>query len=207
MPDYTDPLIDSGYKGFPHHQPPLRRSAIGSQGWNVLRGDLPLPLAVIRRDALAANLHWMQGFAREHGADMAPHGKTTMSPQLFQRQLQAGAWGITFATVGQARVGIDAGVRNCLIANQVLSDADLDAIVQLRRQFADLRIVFLHGDRALLAQRLGSRSGHYMPPSLLQSQLDTLEPPGDDEAPIRLDIAVAPPRLVEQALQALENPS
>ena len=60
---------------------------------------------------------------------------------------------------------------------------------------------------ALLAQRLGSRSGHYMPPSLLQSQLDTLEPPGDDEAPIRLNIAVAPPRLVEQALQALENPS
>ena len=143
MHDYADPLIDSGFKGFPHRQAPLRRSAIGSQGWNVLRGDLPLPLAVIRRDALAANLHWMQGFAREHGADMAPHGKTTMSPQLFQRQMQAGAWGITFATVGQARVGIDAGVRNCLIANQVLSDADLEAIVQLRRQFADLRIVFL----------------------------------------------------------------
>lgn len=80
----------------------------------------------------------------------------------------------------------------------------------LRAGAPDLRFVFLHGDRALLAQRLGSRSGHYMPPSLLQSQLDTLEPPGDDEAPIRLDIALAPPRLVEQALQALqalENPS
>ena len=80
----------------------------------------------------------------------------------------------------------------------------------LRAGAPDLRFVFLHGDRSLLAQRLGSRSGHYMPPSLLKSQLDTLEPPGDDEAPIRLDIALAPPRLVEQALQALqalENPS
>jgi len=143
MPDYCDPLIDSSFKGFPHQQAALRRSAIGAQGWNLLRGDLPLPLAVIRRDALAANLQWMQGFAREHGADMAPHGKTTMSPQLFQRQLAAGAWGITFATIGQSRVGIDAGVRNCLIANQVLTDADLAAIVQWRRDRPDLRMVFL----------------------------------------------------------------
>lgn len=143
MHDYADPIIDAGFKGFPHRQAPLRRSAIGAQGWNVLRGDLPLPLAVIRRDALAANLQWMQGFAREHGADMAPHGKTTMSPQLFQRQLAAGAWGITFATVGQARVGIGAGVRNCLIANQVLTDEDLSAIARLRGEDAQLRILFL----------------------------------------------------------------
>jgi D-serine dehydratase len=143
MHDFSDPLIDSGFKGFPHQQPALRRSAIGAQGWNVLRGDLPLPMAVIRRDALQANLAWMQAFARDHGADMAPHGKTTMSPQLFQRQMQAGAWGITFATVGQAHVGINAGVRNCLIANQVLTDADLAAIVQLRRDMPDLRLLFL----------------------------------------------------------------
>ena len=143
MLDDSDPLIDSSFKGFPHQHAALRRSEIGAQGWNLLRGDLPLPLAVIRRDALAANLQWMQGFAREHGVDMAPHGKTTMSPQLFQRQLQAGAWGITFATVGQARVGIDAGVRNCLIANQVLTDADLAAVAQWRRDATDLRILFL----------------------------------------------------------------
>lgn len=143
MHDFSDPLIDSGFKGFPHQQPALRRSEIGAQGWNVLRGDLPLPLAVIRQDALRANLDWMQAFARDNGADMAPHGKTTMSPQLFQRQMQAGAWGITFATVGQARVGIKAGVRNCLIANQVLTDADLAAIVQLRQAMPDLRMVFL----------------------------------------------------------------
>lgn len=74
----------------------------------------------------------------------------------------------------------------------------------LRAGAPDLRFVFLHGDRALLAHRLASRSGHYMPPSLLQSQLDTLEPPSDDEAPIRLDIASPPLRLAAQAQQALE---
>ena len=45
----------------------------------------------------------MQGQARRWGIDLAPHGKTTMSPQLFRRQLDAGAWGLTFATVTQLR--------------------------------------------------------------------------------------------------------
>ena len=143
MHAFLDPLIDPSFKGFPHHQRPLHRSQIAQQGWNVLQGDLPLPLAVIKRDALDGNLRWMQAFAREHGVDMAPHGKTTMSPQLFRRQLDAGAWGITFATVTQARVGVAAGVRHCLIANQVLSAADLAAIQRLLSEHAGLRIIFL----------------------------------------------------------------
>ena len=77
----------------------------------------------------------------------------------------------------------------------------------LRAGAPDLRFVFLHGDPALLAQRLGGRSGHYMPASLLQSQLDTLEPPGDDESPIRLDIALAPELQVQRTLDALEASS
>ena len=143
MQDFLDPVIDSSFKGFPHHREPLRRSQIAQQRWNVLQGDLPLPLAVIKRDALDGNLSWMQGFARERGVDMAPHGKTTMSPQLFRRQLDAGAWGITFATVTQARVGIAAGVQRCLIANQVLTSADLASIQQLVHAHDGLRIVFL----------------------------------------------------------------
>lgn len=143
MQDFLDPLIDCSFKGFPHHQEPLRRSQVAQQSWNVLRGDLPLPLAIIKRDALAGNLNWMQGFARARGVDMAPHGKTTMSPQLFRRQLDAGAWGITFATVTQARVGISAGVQRCLIANQVLAAADLASIQQLLLAHEGLRIIFL----------------------------------------------------------------
>lgn len=77
----------------------------------------------------------------------------------------------------------------------------------LRAGAPDLRFVFLHGDPALLARRLGGRSGHYMPASLLQSQLDTLEPPGDDESPIRLDIALAPELQVQHTLDALEASS
>jgi gluconate kinase len=50
-----------------------------------------------------------------------------------------------------------------------------------------------------------SRQGHYMPASLLQSQLQTLEPPGPDEAAIVLDIQAEPPALVDQALKALRS--
>jgi len=141
--DFFDPLIGPGWKGFPQHSGALRRSAIAAMGWNLLRGELPLPLAVIRADALAGNLRWMQRFAGEHGVDLAPHGKTSMSPQLFARQLQAGAWGMTFANVTQAWIGAHAGVRKLLIANQVFAAADLDALRTLRGDFPDARLQFL----------------------------------------------------------------
>lgn len=138
-----DPVIDASFKGFPHASAPIPLLQIGAQRWNVLAGDLPLPVAVIKRDVLQHNLTWMQDFATRRGLHLAPHGKTSMSPQLFRRQLDAGAWGMTFATVTQARIGIAAGARVCLIANQVFAEADLSAIDALRHQNAHLRLMFL----------------------------------------------------------------
>lgn len=149
--DLIDPVLDGSHKGFPAQVPPLRRSEVGSQGWNVLAGDLPLPLAVIRREALSHNLGWMRGFVEARQLALAPHGKTSMSPQLFQSQLAAGAWGMTFASVAQARVGAAAGARRILIANQVLQAADLRALSDLRAQYAGLRVIFLLDSLAQLA--------------------------------------------------------
>jgi D-serine dehydratase len=151
MTDVLDPLIDATFKGFPHGAAPLPRSEVGAQRWNVLAGDLPLPLAVIRRDALAHNIGWMQRYADAAGVAFAPHGKTTMSPQLFRRQLDAGAWGLTFATVTQMQAGLAAGARNILVANQVLDAADLGAIAALRDTHPDVRVVFLLDSDAQLA--------------------------------------------------------
>jgi D-serine dehydratase len=141
--DLLDPLIDASFKGFPHHSPPLHLSRIGAQGWNVLNGDLPLPLALIRLAVMQRNLQWMQRFAGARGLGLAPHGKTSMSPQLFRRQLEAGAWGMTLATVTQLRVGIAAGSQRCLIANQVFAEIDLMGLADLKRSQADLRVIFL----------------------------------------------------------------
>jgi len=75
---------------------------------------------------------------------------------------------------------------------------------QLRSSAPGLRFVHLHGSPDLLAARMATRPGHYMPPSLLPSQLDTLEPPAADEQPISLDIALPPEALVAAALVQLE---
>jgi D-serine dehydratase len=145
-----DPLLSNHHKGYPHDAPPLRRSQIGAQGWQVLAGDLPLPLAVISQDALNHNLGWMRRFCDERGVGLAPHGKTTMSPQLFQRQMAHGAWGLTLATVAQLGIGVAAGVQRVLIANQVVQAIDLARIAQLCAQQPALQVLFLLDSEAQL---------------------------------------------------------
>ncbi len=76
---------------------------------------------------------------------------------------------------------------------------------QLRTAVPGALFVHLQGPQPLLAQRLAARTGHYMPPSLLQSQLDTLEPPGPDEAALQFDISPGPERIVVSVLAAI-NP-
>jgi gluconokinase len=76
---------------------------------------------------------------------------------------------------------------------------------QLRAAAPDARFVHLHGDVRLLRQRLAQRQGHYMPASLLDSQLQTLEPPDADERAVVLDIAESQQSLVDAALRALRT--
>jgi D-serine dehydratase len=67
----------------------------------------------------------MQRFADDAGALLCPHGKTTMSPRLFERQLAAGAWGITLATTQQVRVARAHGIRRILYANELTQPDDV----------------------------------------------------------------------------------
>jgi D-serine dehydratase len=86
---------------------------------------------VLSQSRLAHNLAWMQRFASEYGAKLAPHGKTTMAPRLFARQLAAGAWGITLATAHQTRVAYAHGVRRVLMANQLIGRRNMAIIAEL----------------------------------------------------------------------------
>ncbi len=75
----------------------------------------------------------------------------------------------------------------------------------LRASAPGLRLVHLTGPQSVLAQRLLHRAGHYMPASLLQSQVDTLEPPDADEGALTQHIGQAPERIVEALCQQLET--
>jgi len=76
----------------------------------------------------------------------------------------------------------------------------------LRLGAPDLRVVHLAGDRAMLAARLAARQGHYMPASLLDSQLATLETPDPDERAVTLDAGAPTDTLVQSALTQLQAP-
>ena len=150
-PELLDPLLGPWMKGFPTAAGPMRRSQVGQQGWHLFGGEVPLPLAVVRASALAHNLGWMQRFAAERGVGLAPHGKTTLSPQLFAAQVRAGAWGITVANAAQAQVAVAAGVSRVLVANQVLTPPELGSLQRLLAGHPGLRIVFLLDSAAQLA--------------------------------------------------------
>lgn len=140
QPDF---VVDHRCKSYPLTAASTQASQLAARGWNVLQDDLPYPLAVIRQSALEHNARWMQDYAARRNIQFAPHGKTTMSPQLFDMQLKGGAWGLTFATIYQLSVGVEAGMRRAIIANQVVAPADLDGLDALLAQHSDLRVWFL----------------------------------------------------------------
>lgn len=98
----------------------------------VLVRDVSLPALVIHRDALEHNIAWMQDFVTRSGAVLAPHGKTSMAPALFRRQLEQGAWGLTLATAVQTCTAYAGGVRRVLMANQLVGRANMALIADLQ---------------------------------------------------------------------------
>ena len=100
-------------------------------GWNLLNEDLSLPTAVISKDKLAHNMRWMKEFVGAYGMKLAPHGKTTMAPRLFEMQLESGAWGITLATAHQTLVAYRHGVRRVLMANQLVGRRNMEIVSEL----------------------------------------------------------------------------
>ena len=151
-PEWLDALLSPSLKGFPPGAEPVRRSAIGGRDWNVLRGDLPFPVAVLSESALAHNLRWMQDFVDARNLSFAPHGKTTLSPELFARQREAGTWGITVATLHQLGMAVRAGERQVIVANQVVGPADLSGLRKWLQQVPDLSVWFLVDSEAQLDQ-------------------------------------------------------
>lgn len=99
-------------------------------GQQLLR-DVSLPALVLHRDALDHNIRWMQKFVSDSGAELAPHGKTSMTPGLFRRQLDAGAWGMTLATAVQTHAAYVHGVRRVLMANQLVGTPNMALIADL----------------------------------------------------------------------------
>lgn len=98
-----DPALgDSGpVPGLPKSWPADARGVaperVGERGWSLLH-DFATPICALDEADLAHNLATVARWCGAQGVDLAPHGKTTMSPELISRQLAHGAWAITAAT-------------------------------------------------------------------------------------------------------------
>lgn len=118
-----DEPVDWRFKGMPAAAQGLTLGEARAAGLR-LSGFLP-PVAVLDGEALEHNLAAMAGFCARHGLALAPHGKTTMAPQLYARQFDHGAWGQTAATPSQLRVYRAFGVSPVLLANELVDPAAL----------------------------------------------------------------------------------
>ena len=127
-----DEPVDWRYKSFPAGAPITIR-AVPQRGWNVLGGEFMLPVMVLKDSALRHNIDVMAGFCERNGISLAPHAKTSMAPQLVQRQLDAGAWAVTAATMSQVRVWRAFGVDRVILANELVEPASVRWVVEEMR--------------------------------------------------------------------------
>jgi D-serine dehydratase len=124
--------LSSLEKGVPARQG-LTIGNIADAGLNVTRGDVPTPSMNLRWDRALHNIELMQRYCNQSGAWLAPHGKTTMAPQLYAEQLKAGAWAITIANLPQAQVCRAFGVPRVLWANEPTTDYEIRYIAEQLR--------------------------------------------------------------------------
>jgi D-serine deaminase-like pyridoxal phosphate-dependent protein len=124
--------IDWRYKGFPPRFDGLSPAEVAAAKPRL--AEFGTPLLVLDAAALTHNLALMARYCAQHGVSLAPHGKTTMAPQLFERQLAAGAWGVTAATIAHVRAYRAFGVETVFLGNELIDPESLAWVAaELRR--------------------------------------------------------------------------
>ncbi len=96
--------------------------------------EFDTPALVVDLDVAEMNIRKMQSFADKHGIDLRPHSKTHKSPYWAHKQLDAGAIGITCSKVGEAEVLVDGGVREVLIANEIVGRKKIARLAALEKR-------------------------------------------------------------------------
>ncbi|MEU5048178.1 alanine racemase [Streptomyces sp. NPDC021096] len=133
--------VDHRFKGLPPDAQGRTVGELAAERRSLFTGGFTTPVLALSAEALDHNLAVMERYSAGHGLAFAPHGKTSMAPRLFERQLAHGAWGITAATAAQVRVYRAFGVRRIFLANEVVDAAALRWIAAELAADADLRII------------------------------------------------------------------
>ncbi|MGA5369752.1 amino acid deaminase [Streptomyces griseoincarnatus] len=113
------------FKGLPPDAADVTVGELAAQRRNLFTDGFTTPVLALSAERLEHNLAALETYAERHGLAFAPHGKTSMAPQLFHRQIERGAWGITLAVPHQVRVAREFGVERVFLANELVDAAAL----------------------------------------------------------------------------------
>ena len=133
--------VDHRFKGLPPDADGLTLTELAAQRRNLFTDGFTTPVLALSAERLDHNLRLMETYATRHGLAFAPHGKTSMAPQLFHRQLAHGAWGITLAVPHQVRVARQFGIDRIFLANELVDPSALKWISSQLDADADFRFV------------------------------------------------------------------
>ncbi|MFE9805116.1 amino acid deaminase [Streptomyces sp. NPDC005227] len=117
--------VDHRFKGLPPDAYGLTVGELAARRRNLFTDGFTTPVLALSAERLAHNLELMETYATRHGLAFAPHGKTSMAPQLFRKQIEHGAWGITLAVPHQVRVARAFGIDRIFLANELVDAAAL----------------------------------------------------------------------------------
>lgn len=115
-----DEVVDWRWKGFPALPDGTTVSSFVADRPSLFTAGFSWPIATLRASAIDHNIATLSAWCERHGALLAPHGKTSMAPAIFSRQLVAGAWAITAATPWQVRLYRARGIKRILLANELV---------------------------------------------------------------------------------------
>ncbi|MEV6083098.1 amino acid deaminase [Streptomyces parvulus] len=133
--------VDHRFKGLPPDADGLTVAELAGQRRNLFTDGFATPVLALSAERLEHNLALMETYAARHGLAFAPHGKTSMAPQLFRRQIEHGTWGITLAVPHQVRVARAFGIGRIFLANELVDAAALRWIAAELDADQDFRFV------------------------------------------------------------------
>ncbi|GHA71895.1 alanine racemase [Streptomyces termitum] len=142
MPDeLANERVDHRFKGLPPDAEGLTVGELAAQRRSLFTGGFTTPVLALSAESVEHNLRTLEEYAERHGLAFAPHGKTSMAPVLFRRQIEHGAWGITAAVPHQVRVYRAHGVDRIFLANELVDPAALRWLAAELDDDPDFRLV------------------------------------------------------------------
>src|SRR5262245_23605781 len=121
--------------------------------------DLATPCLLIDLDRFESNLDRMNRFTREHRIGLRPHAKTHKCAEIARRQLERGAIGICVATIAEAEVMINAGIRGLLITGELVGEPKISRLIRIMAQAPDTIVVFDDAENVQEIQRAAASAG------------------------------------------------